>query len=447
MLTAMSADGNLTSSVPMSARNILGPLRKSGVNWPEPAIFTKRAAPKARRLCRGCSDLPWTRSAAYQSASHKQAETGVQQSSRPSPAAKPLRILEVGNHTFFAKAVPDQTDFYYAGHRTSHRLKPLGPLRFLQVLRRLRRKQYDLVVLHSARFAPWHPRTFLPLLRNKHFLSYPWLCAPCGWRLLHRFHDVPVVAIDLSDTFGIGRHNFHLLDRCRAFYKRELPADRWQVFFKSGHWDLPGRRWRQKRRNQRRLDKLRPISLGSGHRPLPERSHAAKTTDVFFAGDLFRGTTPRADGFAELKALEAEGYHIDLPEHRLPYREYVERLAKAWLAWSPSGYGWECVRHVEAAAVGTVVLANYPTILRDMPFRDGEHCLLYSPDPGELAAAVRHALRDKQRLERIADAAYQHFRRHHTDLARAERVAVAVLGRRLDGTPAAAGSRIVEDAA
>jgi len=367
----------------------------------------------------------------------------VHQALQTTTATKPLRILEVGSHPFFAQAVPDQTDFFFAGPRPRDRSRPLGPISFWRVLGRLRRGEYDLLALHAASFAPWHPRMFLPLLRDKRLAAYPWLCAPYGWRLLHRFHDVPLVAVDLRDTFGIGRPNLRLLDACRAFYKRELPADRWQVFFKTGHWDLPGRRWRGKRRNQKRLAKLRPISYGGGTSPLPDRKQVTKTTDIFFAGDLFRGTTPRADGIAELKALEAEGYRIDLPDRPLPYQKYLERLAGAWLAWSPGGYGWQCVRHIEAAAVGTVALSNYPTIVRDMPFRDGQHCLFCSPDPGELAAAVRRALTDKPRLERIAEAAFDHLQRHHTDRARAERVAVAVLGRRLDGT--VAGERTAAD--
>jgi len=349
----------------------------------------------------------------------------------------PLRILEVGNHKFFASAVPEQTDYFYSGHRRIPDL-PLGPIRFLRVLRRLRRKEYDLVVLHSARFAPWHPRTFLPILRDRHLFAYPWLFAPYAWRLLHRFHEVPVVAVDLSDTFGIGRHNFFLLDHCRAFFKRELPADRWLVFFKSGHWDMPGRRWRQRRRNRRRMEKLRPISYGASGKPLRQRSTAPKSTDVFFAGDLFLGTTPRLDGVPELKALALEGFRIDMPEQNLPYDEYIQRLGAAWLAWSPAGYGWDCGRHYEAAEYGTVALSNYPTILRDQPFRDGEHCLFYAPEPGELSAAVRKAIEDKPRLEQIADAAFLHVKKHHTPRARAERVAIEVLGRRLDGSTAAA---------
>jgi len=346
----------------------------------------------------------------------------------------PLRILEVGNDSLFGRCSPQQTDFYFAGARPKSHRRPLGLLSFWRVFRRLWRKEYDLVVLHALPLPPWHPRTFLPLLRDKRFKSPPWIFAPFGWRLLHRFHRVPVVGMDLRDTFGIGSSNFHLLDACQAFYKRELPADRWQAFFKSGHWDLPGRRWRQKRRHLKWIDKLRPISFGSGIAPLPRPLAEEKTSDVFFAGDLFRGTTPRSDGIVELETLAAEGYRIDLPNRSLPYPEYIKRLAGAWLAWSPSGYGWQCIRHLEAAAVGTVALANYPTIVRDMPFRDGEHCLFYSPEPGELAAAIRQALADKARLQRIADAAYHHARRHHTAKARAERVTVAVLGRRFDGT-------------
>lgn len=359
----------------------------------------------------------------------------MRQTAEPPEKTEPLRVLEIGNHALFALAAPGQTDYFYAGHRTRGGKVPLGPIRSAQVLGRLRRKEYDLVVLHSARFAPWAPRTFLPILRDKRFFAYPWLFSPYAWRFLHLFHNVPVVGVDLSDTFGIGRHNFHLLDRSRAFFKRELPADRWQVFFKSGHWDLPGRRWRQKKSSQRRIAKLRPISYGLREPNISDRPTAEKTTDVFFAGDLFRGTTPRADGFDELKALQAEGYSIDMPELPLPHGEYLNRLERAWLAWSPGGYGWDCKRHYEAAAIGTVALANYPNILRDKPFRDGEHCIFYSPEPGELAAAVRQALADKPRLEQIAKAARAHYLRHHTVHARAERIAIAALGRRLDGTP------------
>ena len=60
---------------------------------------------------------------------------------------------------------------------------------------------------------------------------------------------------------------------------------------------------------------------------------------------------------------------------------------------------------LRGTAAGTVPLMNYPTIVRHRPLRDVEHCILYAPEPGALARAVRSALADKQRLLDMARAA------------------------------------------
>ena len=253
------------------------------------------------------------------------------------------------------------------------------------------------------------------------------------WRLIPLFHCVPIAVVDLGDGFGIGRHNFFLLKACRAFFKRELPSDHWQVIFKSGHRDFPGHRWRSKPQPRRWIAKLRPISYGT-FVPPPEDVAAGKTADIFFAGDIEANSTARPAGLAELRALEREGYVIDIPDGRLPLPEFLRRMAAAWLAWSPAGFGWDCGRHYEAALVNTVPLINYPTIMRHRPLLDGEHCVLYGVEPGGLARAARAALADKPRLRRIAAQAAAHVRGHHSWQARAEHVAVTVLGRRLDGS-------------
>ena len=272
----------------------------------------------------------------------------------------------------------------------------------------------------------------LTVLRDWRISAPRGLFAVFGWWLIQRFHRVPMVAIDLNDSFGIGRHAFRLIDASRAYFKRELPADRWQVFFASGHAKLPGLRWRTKLKNQGRMAKLRPLSYGSPNPVLPVAA-TAKTADVFFAGARVGNSTVRSDGIAELLALRQEGYVIDIPEGRLDMAEFHRRVAQAWLAWSPGGLGWDCSRHYEIAWLGTVPLMNYPTILRDEPFRDGETCILHGAEPGELARAVRKALADKPRLARMGAAAAAHGYAHHTAKARAERVAIAVIGRRLDG--------------
>jgi Glycosyl transferases group 1 len=356
------------------------------------------------------------------------------ESSREQPEVpRPLRILEIGDELLFKSEVPEQTDFFWTGYKPRGKIAiALGPAAFFRTVRRLRRDEYDLLALHVPLYAPWHPRVILTVLRDWRLSAPRGLFAVFGWWLIQRFHRVPMVAIDLNDSFGINRHAFRLIDASRAYFKRELPADRWQVFFKSGHANLPGFRWRKKPKNRRRLAKLRPLSYGSPN-PLAPVASKEKTADVFFAGAVANNSTVRSDGIEELLALRDEGYVIDVPEGRLDMAEFHRRVAQAWLAWSPGGLGWDCSRHYEIAWLGTVPLMNYPTIVRDEPFRDGQHCVLYGAEPGELARAVRAALADKERLARMGAAAAEHGLCHHTAKARAERVAIAVLGRRLDG--------------
>ena len=243
--------------------------------------------------------------------------------------------------------------------------------------------------MHAPHISPWHPRSFLTVLRDWHVRAPPAFVATLMPRYLHHLHRVPTVGIDLGDTFGIRAHNSSLIDRSVVYFKRELPVDKWQVFFRSAHWDLPGSRWRRKKPAQRRLEKLRPITLTAG--PWASPGAAEKTADIFFAGQVDGNSTVRADGLKELLALRQEGIVVDVPEARIEHDEFRRRLAGAWLAWSPSGLGWDCYRHYESGLLGTVPVINNPTIIRHAPLIHGEHCFYYAPEPGGLSAAVRAA--------------------------------------------------------
>ena len=335
-------------------------------------------------------------------------------------SARPLRVLEIGDNLLFKSAVPNQTDFFWTGYRARGKIAiAFGPAQFLYAMRKLRRNEYDLLVVHVPLYPPWHPRVILTILRDWRLSAPRGLFAVFGWWIIQRFHRIPIVAIDLNDSFGIGRHAFRLIDASRAYFKRELPADRWQVFFKSGHPNLPGLRWRKKSESLRLLAKLRPLSYGSPN-PIAPITSKAKTADVFFAGAVVGNSTVRSDGINELLALRKEGYVIDIPDGRLDMAEFHQRVAQAWLAWSPSGLGWDCSRHYEIALLGAVPLMNYPTILRDHPFRDGEHCTLHGAEPGELARAVR-AEHWRTNRARMGAAAAEYGLAFHTARARAGR--------------------------
>jgi hypothetical protein len=350
--------------------------------------------------------------------------------------ARPLRILEIGGAEFCVVAAPWQTEFYWTGIKPRGRVhRAFGPARLIRSLIKLRRREFDLLVVHTTLYAPWHPRSILTALRDWHFRAPLGLFAMFAWRFVHLFHDVPIAVVDLDDSCQIGRHNFFLLDRCGAFFKRELPSDHWLAFCGGWYPKFPGRNWRSKRRNQRRVEKLKPISLGVAPQFRDEVAPPReKKSDIFFVGAVTDNSTVRITGMQELQALAREGYVIDMPAERLARPEFLERIGAAWLAWSPGGLGWDCTRHYEAPLAGAVPLINDPTILRHQPLRDGEHCVFYHIEPGGLAEAARRALADKPRLRRMAQVAAEHVRVHHSLHARAEYVTVTVLGRRLDGS-------------
>jgi hypothetical protein len=332
------------------------------------------------------------------------------------------RILEIGDLQYFKQIYPELTTSLWTGWRPSralplHAYADCTPLRFAAAMRKVAAGEFDVVVAYMSSRAPWLPRYWL-----RSFAREPWrpmstLTRVFGvsWLRPIRF-SMPFIVLDMNDTFGIGAHNFFLLDKATIAFKRELPADRWHVLFGSGHANLPTQRIRGNRKWLDRLAKLRPLGL-----PVPNVDSGLfadgfpeKTIDVFFAGEIERNNWVRRAGYVELKALRERGLKIDLPQERLPRAEFYRRMARAWLAWSPAGYSWECYRTGEAAQCMTVPLVNHPTVERDRPLLDGVHLFEYDVEPGGLTRAIEHALADKVRLRQMAAAAREHVLKHHT---------------------------------
>ena len=119
---------------------------------------------------------------------------------------------------------------------------------------------------------------------------------------------------------------------------------------------------------------------------------------------------------------------VDIPDKPLPLDEYLARIARAWLSWSPEGYGYDCFRTYEAAICGSVPVLNRQTVDRYLPLRDGEHCFYYDAEPGNLAATITRALQDRGRLSRMAEAARSFVLAEHTSAALARYVAETTLG-------------------
>ena len=302
-----------------------------------------------------------------------------------------LRILEIGQFTLFNHVYPENTTHIWTGYSRSDVVegKYLPPHIGTAWLlwRWLCASRFDLIACYGWEQPPGGGHR---VLSRRWFRSLP-------MQLLRVPTRTPLVVLDMFDSSTIARRNRFLTQHCMHYFKRELrldadPAAGYQREYSS---------------------KLKPISIGlddARMRAMP--GPAAKITDVFFAGSTYPGA--RSEGIRQLLDLQARGYTIDIPEHRLPYPEYLQRCARAWLVWSPPGRGWDCFRHYEAAAAGSVPVMSRPSIRPYEPFVDSVHCFYYDGEPGSLARVVTNALRDRPRLAQMAHAARTHVWAHFT---------------------------------
>jgi hypothetical protein len=328
-----------------------------------------------------------------------------------------LKILEIGQFCHVKRALPAQTTAIFTGENWAecegldHRAFDLKLLPWLR--RDILRGAWDLVVCHVPVRPVWDRKHGFGgaakglLRRLVHTRTL-------GTHLLPASGPTPLVMLDFNDEPWIPGHAFALLDHAILYFKRELPTDFAKAFLDQS----PSLRTHSDALSSpfvaRNLTKLRPMSA-----PIPEEvvrmaleTQTQKQTDVFFVGSI--NSTVRAAGLSALKALRAEGMRIDIAEGGLSKHEYLARCARAWLTWSPEGYGWECFRHYEASLCLSVPVLSPPGIFRHQPLREGEHAIYYTAEGDGLRSAVTKGLSAKLRLEAMALAARDHVLRHHT---------------------------------
>lgn len=330
------------------------------------------------------------------------------------PASLSGSVLEIGHAPFLARCRPDLVRFVAVGTRSFPAeaalvlAGPTAPARLPALVRMLADPALRLVAcrVHHRPGPAWRVVTLL----------------------LRRACRVPLVLLDFEDEDFLHPTHRPLAVRAHRIFKRELPVDRWRLARRRPWTSVDEARLRRDPDALAIVAALRPLPLGLPF-GAPSQPVLAKTSDVFFAGAIATRAWPRARAAAELRALASEGIAIDMPEERLPPAEFHRRMARARLTWSPAGFGWHCFRHAEAAAAGSVPVIPYPTVETAAGFVHGVTALFYDPRPGGLATAVREALADPARLERIAASARAHALANLTP----EAVAAQVLAESLPG--------------
>lgn len=345
-----------------------------------------------------------------------------------------LRFLEIGAP--WLKTVLPQQTLCFSTYHSRHTADPANGLHHIsagtlpRLYRELRAPDLSLVICRPLFYPPWHWQWLnRELLSRRALQGQSRVMSAFGAQLLRFPIQAPIAVLDTEDYPAINRDRFFLLSRCQAYFKRELPPDRWRLFMGTAHPNLPTRRFRTRSPHRADIGKIHPLPLGL---PIESRgllpvAATQKTADVFFAGDTESSSTVRAVGMQELLALRQRGIVVDIPETRLPLPEFYQRAARAWLVWSPEGLGWDCFRHYEAPACGSVAVISQPTVERYRPLVAGEHAFYYDTEPGALTRTIVSALADKERLQAMARAGQAHVMAHHTPEALARYVVETTL--------------------
>lgn len=300
-----------------------------------------------------------------------------------------------------------------------------GPFRFRwkEVIRRIRRKEYDLAVVTDRKHCFWKPgagvisglvrfgKAALIEPRRLAHLQIPRELSKVGipWSLLER-----------NDQCLIREGNHLLFHLAKRVFVRELLQNRFEIFqaYREGNNQM--RLWPKAFRAGPRvplaIEKIRPISLGWRPKSILAEPAAEKAHDIIFCGqEAMR--TPRMAAVSELKeSARQAGWKFFCPE-KLSQEEFHRECARAWLCLSPSGNGWDCYRHYEALLTGSVPLINYPWIERYAPLEDGRHCLFYSVERGHLTEVVKKALNNKNLLRSMADQGAERVCKYHSHRA------------------------------
>ncbi len=328
-----------------------------------------------------------------------------------------LKILEIGQFGLLKRNLPERTTLIFTGEDWAE-VESLDHLVFRPGLvpwlrRSLAAGAWDIVFCHAPVRGLWDRKHGL-VAALEGVLRRLIHTRTLGTYAVGGRQTCPLVMLDFNDEPCIPAHAFRLLERAAVYFKRELPTD----FAKAFLDQAPGLRTHRDAMSSafvnRNIGKLRPISAAvpDDTARMALETGANKEVDVFFAGSVH--STIRAAGLAHLRSLQARGYVVDVCGGGLSKRDYLARCARAWLTWSPEGFGWECFRHHEASLCLSVPVLSPPGIFRYQPLRDGVHAFYYAAEGDGLCRTITDALADKARLDAMAHAARDHALRHHT---------------------------------
>lgn len=339
----------------------------------------------------------------------------------PPPRRMRILVLDEGqtmNCEFF-REVPEH-DITRLDCGTETKASGAFRSRWREVNKRIRQKQFDLAVITDRKHCFWRSGRGITsgLMRMaKATLWEPQRLAHLQVpRELHRA-GIPWALMERNDQCLIREGNHLLFHLATRVFVRELLQNRYEIFqaYREGKEDLRlwPKVWRMGPKVPIDLAKVFPISLGlRAETPLEPFLAEKKQHDILWSG-TFHCRTPRMAAVDEVaEACAKHGWRFFRPERLTPV-EFRQECSKSWLCLSPSGNGWDCYRHYEIPASGSVPLINYPWIERYAPLQDRKHCFLFSVERGHVTEVIGQALADKGSLGQMAKEGQAWVTQHH----------------------------------
>ena len=236
------------------------------------------------------------------------------------------------------------------------------------------------------------------------------------YRIIHsKFaRQIPRGIVNLSDTCFLREQDHALLRQVDYYWMRELPIHPFLAVVNTSRRLQRYSAIARQGELVESLNQLRPISLGVSDLKLKAAVPTeSKKYDIFFSGSL-HSTPLRAELRKRLERMAREKtLNIFVPQETLPLNDYIQACAESYLVLSPSGWGWDCHRHYEAALAGSVPVSNYPNIRRYMPLEQDVHTLFHEPNADAMEQCLVSALSNRARLIEMGLKAREHVLAHH----------------------------------
>ena len=179
----------------------------------------------------------------------------------------------------------------------------------------------------------------------------------------------PVSVIDLGDWTCLTKASQNILKDISFYFKRELPYNRYQLYIPER--PEPWSYWKYNMIHQ--VKKVYNVPLGiedNKYYGLKKIRYKYKDIDIFYCCN--NSSTFRIKAEECLKRMSYDKkWNIVIDKH-LPFEEYCQKMARSKIAVSVSGGGWDCYRHYESVALGSLPIIDRPEV--DMiwwqPFAD-----------------------------------------------------------------------------